>query len=90
MNFLDTITDWTALEDQIAQIRKQGFAAAPQEALLGINAMAAPVFNYDDQLIGSIGFVGSVQHIPDIPDPSLVDRLMQLTRDISRALGSTR
>lgn len=86
----NTITDWARLDEELAQVRQKGFASAPQEALLGINAMAAPVFNYDDQLVGSIGFVGSVQHIPDHPDPFLVNRLLRLTRDISQALGSRR
>lgn len=82
-----TVTDWTRLQEQLEQVRQSGFASAPQEALLGINAMAAPIFNYDHKLIGSIGFVGSVQHIPDAPDDALVARLLRLTNDISRALG---
>lgn len=83
-----TVTDWARLENELEQVRQRGFAAAPQEALLGINAMAAPIFNYDHKLIGSIGFVGSVQHIPDEIDSALVERLLRLTGDISRALGS--
>lgn len=83
-----TITDWARLEEEIKAVRKNGFASAPQEALLGINAIAAPIFNYNRQLIGSIGFVGSVQHIPDIPDTSILDSLQRLTRDVSKALGA--
>lgn len=85
-----SITDWNVLENQIAEVRQRGYAIAPQEALLGINTIAAPVFNYDDRLIGSIGIVGSVQHIADVPEPALVERLLRLTKDISRALGSSR
>jgi DNA-binding IclR family transcriptional regulator len=82
-----TITSWDVLEEELKKVREYGFASAPQEALLGINAMAAPVINYDNKLIASIGFVGSVQHIPDVPDPALVNRLLRLTRDISSAFG---
>ncbi|WP_041527194.1 IclR family transcriptional regulator [Paracoccus aminophilus] len=83
-----TITDWNVLAAEVAAARKAGFASAPQEALLGINTMAAPVFNYDGKLIASVAFVGSIQHIPTDPDPVLVQRLKTLTQDISRALGA--
>lgn len=83
-----TITGFARLEREIAGVRAQGFAAAPQESLLGVNAVAAPIVNYENRVIGSIGFVGSVQHIPVEPEPMLVSRLLRLTKEISAALGS--
>lgn len=82
-----TVTDIASLKREIDEIRARGYALAPQEALLGINAIAAPIFNYDSHLIGSIGFVGSVQHIANPPTAAQVTRLLTLTQEISHALG---
>ncbi|MBT9246246.1 IclR family transcriptional regulator (plasmid) [Gemmobacter fulvus] len=82
-----TITDPAALAAELPLIRQRGYATAPEQSLLGVNAIAAPVYNYDNTLIGSVGLIGSVQHILDDPQPELVARLCQLTADISAALG---
>lgn len=85
-----TITDPKVLLQEIETVRKSGYATAPEESLLGIGAIAAPVWNYEGRLVGSIGLIGSVQHIETPPDQALVDRLLTLTRDVSTALGARR
>ncbi|WP_126975178.1 IclR family transcriptional regulator [Frigidibacter oleivorans] len=83
-----SVTDPARLAAEIAEVRRLGYAAAPEESLLGVNAIAAPIFNYEQRLVGSIGLIGSVQHITTPPDPQLVHRLLALTGDISNALGA--
>lgn len=83
-----TITDPEQLRREIAEVRRLGYAMAPEESLLGINALAAPIYNYAGALVGSIGLIGSVQHIGSPPSPEMTERLLQLTREISRDLGA--
>lgn len=82
-----TITDPAQLAAEIAEVRARGYAVAPEESLLGVNALAAPVYNYDRALIGSIGLIGSVQHIERVPQPEMIARLLKLTSETSRLLG---
>lgn len=83
-----TITSYETLVAEIAAVRQRGYALAPEEVLLGVNAIAAPIYNYDDRLVASVCLIGSIQHLASDPQPEIVDRLLALARDISSALGS--
>lgn len=48
---------------------------APEEALLGINALAAPVFNMQEEFIAVAALVGSIQYIPRKPDRSMIEAI---------------
>jgi DNA-binding IclR family transcriptional regulator len=82
-----TETDPRQIEGLLAGIAEAGFAAAPERVLLGINAVAAPVFDADDACVASVAVVGSIQHLPDDPPPALVAALMRTAAQISRRLG---
>lgn len=82
-----TITSAGKLRAEIAKVQAQGYAVAPEEALLGINALAAPVFNMRDELVAAAALVGSIQYIPRDPDRSMIDSVRQMAQDISRNLG---
>lgn len=82
-----TITSFEELSAEIARIRRQGYAVAPEESLLGVNVIAAPVRNYENKLVASVALIGSVQHISPDPAPELVARLLELSQGVSRALG---
>lgn len=82
-----TITDPDLLAAEIALVKQRGYAVAPEESLLGVNALAAPIYNYDSSLIGSIGLIGSVQHIEREPQAAMIERLLRLTSEVSRSLG---
>lgn len=82
-----TVTDPAVLSAEVAEVRRIGYATAPEESLLGINALAAPIFNYEGKMVGSIALIGSVQHLATPPDAGLIERLLRLTQDVSAALG---
>jgi DNA-binding IclR family transcriptional regulator len=82
-----TITDPTELRAQVALARRRGWAAAPEETLPGITALAAPVFDHDGSLAATITVLGSVQHIGREPEAALVDDVVRAARQVSRALG---
>jgi DNA-binding IclR family transcriptional regulator len=82
-----TITDIGRLKAEVERVRKRGWAVAPSEILSGINALAAPVFDGGGALAGTIGILGSIQHVPPRPAPKQVAAVLAAAREISSRLG---
>jgi len=83
-----TITSRAALLAEIAAVRKQGYAAAPEEVLPGINTVAVPVFDRRGTLAAALAIVGSIQHIAARPDRQLVELMLDLGTTASRLVGN--
>jgi IclR family transcriptional regulator, KDG regulon repressor len=82
-----TITDLARLKVEVDRVRKRGWAVAPGEILSGINALAAPVFDGSGALAGTIGILGSIQHLAARPAPQLVAAVLDAAAALSRRLG---
>jgi IclR family transcriptional regulator, KDG regulon repressor len=82
-----TVTDAGAIEQELSVIAQQGFAAAPEQAMLGINAVAAPIFDGKEACAGALALVGSIQFLPAKSDAKSVAALKQAAEQISRRLG---
>lgn len=80
-------TDRAQLARQIAEVRKAGWAAAPQEILPGVNAISAPIFDKDGRFVATITTVGSVLHIAPVPAERYVTATLAAAREISGNLG---
>lgn len=83
----ETITDIPTLREQVKQIQRQGWAVAPGESSVGVNALAAPVFDASGLLAGAIAVVDTVQFVKPVPAPAQVARVRRAAAEISRALG---
>lgn len=75
------------LQRQIADVRRQGWAVAPEETIIGINALAAPVFDATGGLAGTIGAVDSIQFLPEVPSGEQIDAICDAARQASAELG---
>ncbi len=82
-----TNTHPKSLEAEVAAVARKGWAVAPEEALMGINALAAPIFDAAGELAGTITIVGSIQHLPAQPDPAVIVAVRNAAADISARLG---
>jgi DNA-binding IclR family transcriptional regulator len=82
-----TITSRERLEKQLLDIVKRGYAAAPEETMLGLNALAVPIFDSRDACIATLAVVASIQFLTDKPKRSDVDALIRAGQQISRSLG---
>jgi len=78
-----TTTDIGKLKKDIQRVRELGYSVAPEESLLGINALAAPIFSANRTLVGSIGLIGSIQHLSAEPTAHQLEVLLNLTGAIS-------
>jgi DNA-binding IclR family transcriptional regulator len=72
---------------EIAKIRRRGWATAPSEVIDGVNALAAPVLDHSARMVGSIAIVGATQFIPPEPAPAQIEAVVGAARRISLALG---
>lgn len=82
-----TITDPGRLKDEIDKVRRRGWADAPEELYLGVNAIAAPIFLADGGLFGSLAVVGSVHYLPTPPTVDTIEALQEAAAKISSLMG---
>lgn len=82
-----TIVDVAQLLEELKVIKARGWATAPGEAVIGLNAVAAPLFDVKGALIGTLAVVDSVQFLPDEPRKEVVGALTVAAHQISSNLG---
>lgn len=82
----NTITDTKILYDQFMDIRRQGFSFDNEEHDVGINAIAAPIFNSEKKPIASVVIAGPSQRIAWKTDSSFVSLLKETAAEISAQL----
>lgn len=82
-----TITTSRALAAELARVKKQGWATAPNETLIGMNALAAPVFDGRGVLAGTISIVDSIQYIQAVPTPEQIKHTLIAAAKVSARLG---
>jgi IclR family KDG regulon transcriptional repressor len=85
-----TMVSARRIEQELLDVARLGFASAPEENMLGLNAVAAPIFDAQDACIAALAIVGSIQFLPEKPRPSDVVQLIEAARQISRRLGHGR
>lgn len=82
-----TIISVSDLTVQLERIRRQGWATAANESAIGLNTLAAPVFNSSGAVCGAVGVVDMVQFIAEVPSEDQRQRTIAAARRVSRALG---
>lgn len=85
----DTLSDRSAVERQLEAITGRWFEVAVNERLIGIAALAAPVFDDRNRIVASVGLIGSQSVISHDPPALLVRQVQDAARRISDELGST-
>ncbi len=76
-----------ALAREVEAVRRQGWATAADRVLLGVGALAAPVFDHRGELRGAIAIVGSSQLIAAVPSPEQIAEVVRAAQEASRRLG---
>jgi DNA-binding IclR family transcriptional regulator len=84
-----TIVTQDALRKELGMVRHQGWAVAPNEALIGLNTLAAPIFDESGTIAGAVAIVDSIQFIPAEPSSEQVEQTLAAARHISEKLGYT-
>lgn len=82
-----TLTDPVELAAEIKSIRQNGWAVAYNEALIGLNALSAPIFDAMGHFAGAIAVVDSIQFLPASADLRLVAAVRAAAKKISTRMG---
>ncbi|MER5439762.1 IclR family transcriptional regulator [Streptomyces sp. NPDC002790] len=82
-----TVLDHDELWRQVEQVRRHGWAAAPEETYRGVNCVAAPLFLPTGVITGTLAIVASIHYLPDPPPPEMVAALTAAAKEVSREFG---
>ena len=82
-----TQTDRAALRAELEQVRRQGWATAPNQSIIGLNALAAPIFDALGTFVGAIAIVDSIQFIPETPAAKQIRQAVDAGKRISATIG---
>jgi IclR family KDG regulon transcriptional repressor len=85
----NTITDEKRYAEELETVRARGFAVDEEEIDLGVNALAAPVFNHEGAPVAAVVVIGPRDRIKADPDSELVKHLKKTAAKISNALFFT-
>ncbi len=83
-----SLTDGERVRQRLEIIRQRYYEVAVNENEYGISTLAAPVFDEQGYIAGSVGIVGSPYTIPVEPDRALILKVQECARTMSVALGS--
>jgi DNA-binding IclR family transcriptional regulator len=82
-----TIVSPAALRAEIEKVRARGWATAPDESAIGLNTLAAPIFDATGAICGTVGVIDMVQFIEGQPSEEQIARTVEAARRISQSLG---
>ncbi len=79
----NTITDLEAMQRQIEEIRRHGYAIDKEELDEGTMAIASPILNYDKKPIAAVVVAGPPQRIAGERSKLIISALKETAKDIS-------
>jgi DNA-binding IclR family transcriptional regulator len=82
-----TLTDPKKLKQRIAKVRARGWATAADELLVGVNALAVPVFDFRGEWCGTIAIVGPTQFVAETPSKQQLAQIVSAAQETSRRMG---
>lgn len=82
-----SITDPDVLRQHLDVIRTRGWGEAPNEAAIGLSALAFPVLGSSGDLVGTLAIVGLTQFIKSPPAPEQIRFVGLAAERISNTLG---
>ncbi|MGC0316556.1 IclR family acetate operon transcriptional repressor [Kitasatospora acidiphila] len=85
-----TLTDSDALLEQLEQVRTQGFAFCVEELEPGLNAVAAPVFAQNGQVVAAISASGPSFRLTEGRIPEVAAAVRSAAEQVSARLGYLR
>lgn len=82
----NTITNPDELRRNLEQVREQGYALDNEEFDLGVRCIAAPVFDYREKVIGSIGISGPITRMTAKTMPHFAELVIKVSKNLSEKM----
>jgi len=83
----NTLTEPSALEADLLEIRRRGYALDDEELTLGVRGLAAPIRNREGRTIAAIGLSGPTVRLTNAQLPQMAAFLMRTAEEVSAELG---
>jgi len=83
----NTITGKRELEKELAKVREQGFALDREENEKDVRCIAAPIRNYQGEVIAAISISSPIFRIDKNAQNNLKEVLIETSKKISKRLG---
>lgn len=82
-----TVTDRSALENELLSVARDGYAVVHEEFEIGLTAVAAPVYNHIGTVIAAVSISGPSFRFDPENTPGLLDALKEAGLKISAKMG---
>lgn len=82
-----TITDENKLKKELLEIRDLGYCYIENEFIDGIVSIAAPIRDYNKNVVAAVSLVGPIQRINGAKAQKYINRVVQTAKDISYSMG---
>lgn len=82
-----TITDPAALEREVAEIERRGWASTAEEFEIGLNAVAAPVRDAEGRVVAAVSVSGPSFRLSPASFEDVAPRVIAAADELSRRLG---
>lgn len=82
----NTITDIDQYLEELNLVRKRGYATSKEEYIRGVNAVSAPVFRPDGQVLMVICCLAIAPHFPEDKMHEIGRRLAAIAKDLTKQL----
>jgi len=83
----NTVTDAEELRKILRAIRENGYATDNEEFEYGVRAIAAPVYNQQNRIVGAVSIPGPANRLLQERVKEVAPLLIETTKEISRRLG---
>lgn len=84
-----SITNPSDYRRRLVSVREHGYAIEKGEAFADVTALAAPIFDHQGNIVAAAAIVAPTHRVPDDRIITLLQKLLEATGRISRALGAT-
>ena len=82
-----TLTDRNALLDELAVVRRRGFAIDDEEFMEGVRCVAAPVFDEAGRVVGAVSLAGPAFRLTPEAAAHQARPVVAAARSVSLSLG---
>jgi len=84
-----TITDPDTLAEELETIKERGYAVSKGENIPDAYAIATPVFDYENRLVGAVSIAGPAGRLAEDEVQSRIELVRHASRVLSQRYGST-
>jgi IclR family transcriptional regulator, KDG regulon repressor len=82
-----TLTKPAALRKECAVVRERGWATAPNQGILGMNVLAAPIRDVTGTVCGTVAILDAIHFIHSQPSAKQIKSLLGAAQRISEKMG---